>query len=69
MPNITTHRATATRNARGYVVEIDRIRVRGRAIEGVGFTRDAAAADAKRNLARHLNVRTETLSLVVGGDE
>jgi hypothetical protein len=69
MSDITTHTATAVRNARGYVVTIDRIRVKGSAVTGEGFTRDAAAADAKRNLARRLNVPTNTLTLIVSGDE
>lgn len=69
MPDITNHTATATRNARGYVVAIDRLLVGGRPITGEGFTRDAAARDAKQKLARHLRVPTDTLALIVSGDE
>lgn len=69
MADITTHTATATRNARGYVVAIDRIRVKGSAVMGEGFTRDAAAIDAKRKLAAHLKVPVESLSLIVSGDK
>lgn len=69
MPKITDHTATAARGGRGYVVTIDRLLVAGRPVTGEGFTRDAAAIDAKRKLARHLNVPTNTLSLIVSGDE
>lgn len=69
MPRITNHTATAVRHARGYTVEINHIRLKGRAITGEGFTRDAAAVDAKRKLAQHLNVAPNTLSLIVSGDE
>lgn len=69
MPDITNHTATVTRNARGYTVSIDRLLVRGRSITGEGFTRDAAARDAKQKLARHLNVAPHTLALIVSGDE
>lgn len=68
MADITTHTATAVRNARGYVVTIDHIRIRGSAVMGEGFSRDAATVDAKRKLARQLRVPIESLSLIVSGD-
>lgn len=61
------HPATVTQTARGYVVTVYGVRLRGQEIRGEGVNRDAAIVDAKRRLARFLNVGTHDVSLIIEG--
>lgn len=65
---IAPYAATSLRHHRGYTVVIDGLRVSGRPVQGEGFTRDAAAHDAKQKLAQYLGVAPHDLTLILSGD-
>ncbi len=66
---IAPYAATSERHARGYKVTIDGLRVNKRPLVGEGFTKDAAAVDAKRKLAEWLGKPAHMLTLILSGDE
>lgn len=65
---IAPYPATVKRQPREYTVTIDGLRVSGQPLVGIGFTRDAAARDAKLKLASYLGKATHELTLVLSGD-
>ena len=65
---IAPYAATALRHPRGYTVTVDGLRVSGKPVQGEGFTRDAAAVDAKRKLAQYLGKAPHELTLILSGD-
>lgn len=66
---VHAHPATVRRTERGYVVSVAGVRHRNAEISGVGVSRDAAIVDAKKQLARHLNVGVQDVSLILSGDQ
>lgn len=64
---IKTYAASSGKNRRNWVVTIIGIQAAGNPIAGEGFSRDAAARDAKLKLARHLSVAPHEISLILDG--